>query len=1060
MWYLVQSNQLERLFERLAAVLAVPPADPLAAEVIVVQNAGMARWLSQRLALDAGVAANIRFPLPARFIWQVLAGQLTLPEDRGDFDRQVLRWRIFQALAGDGVRPRFAEPAAYLRDDRDGCKTLQLAEKVADLFDQYLVYRPDMLLAWESGEDGGWQAELWRILAAGRAPHRARLLQLFRDRLRTGGITAAGLPQRISLFGLSTLAPVYLEILAAVSAVTDVHLFHLSPCRHYWGDLASNAEMARRRAGWRQRNSPDVSGYFDEGNPLLASLGKAGREFAQLLAGVEGEEEEWYREPAAGTMLGLLQRDILELENHAAPEAGKVTLAAADRSVQVHVCHSRLREVQVLHDTLLSLFAGDPRLTPRDILVMAPDIEAYGPAIQAVFDSAPERKFIPWSLADRMLRAEEPLADAFLTLLDLPGSRCSAPAVLAFLEQDAVRRRFDLDEDGLATIRRWLREAGIRWALDQEQRRQHGLDMDELHSWAFGMRRLFLGYFSGFDAPLFQGIAPCGPISAGDGVLLGRLAEFLDRLRQAGRILGSEHTPAEWAEALLGLLADFFDPGDSEEGQQSLQSLREAICALADDCRAGGLSGPVSPAVLRRYFRQELSASAGGQAFLSGRVTFCNMVPMRSIPFAVICLLGMNDTDYPRHQNRVSFDMIAADPRPGDRNRRDDDRYLFLESLLSARRVFFLSWIGRDQQDNSYRPPSVVVAELLDYLQRACITEEGEPVSLQVEHPLQPFSPRCFDGSTGQASYAEEWHPGGEADQEPVFVPGPLPDAEDAGRDIDLRQLQRFWAHPVRFFLQERLGLRLREEDESLPESEPFHPDPLARYSLASMVVRERLARSDQAMIRARLRAAGDLPHGGFGDNAWRDLAHMTDTLVTPLEPLLRDPREAAEVELALGDFRLAGWLDGLHAAGCVRYRPARTKGRDLLALWLEHLVLNCLRPAGCGLRSYQVATDRVTCLAPVQDPQGELLRLLTLFRQGQREPLHFFPETALAWCEATEEQRESKAKTAWQGGYKRKGENDDPAYRLGLRGREPLDRQFRELAAAVFRPLLAAREA
>ncbi|MHB8809285.1 MAG: exodeoxyribonuclease V subunit gamma [Desulfobulbaceae bacterium] len=1058
MWYLVQSNQLECLFTRLAAVLAAPPEDPLAPEVIVVQNAGMARWLSQRLAVHAGIAANIRFPLPARFIWQVLAGQLSLPEDRGDFDRQVLRWRIFQVLTEGGVLANFPEPAAYLRDDRDGGKALQLAEKAADLFDQYLVYRPDLLLAWESGAEGGWQAELWRMLAAGTAPHRARLLQLFRDRSRAGGMSAAGLPHRVSLFGLSTLAPVYLEIMAAVSTVTDVHLFHLSPCRHYWGDLASSAEMARRRAGWRQGGREDVSGYYDEGNPLLASLGKAGREFAHLLAGLEGEEEECYREPAADTLLGLLQRDILELSNHALLEAEKLTVAAADRSVQVHVCHSRLREVQVLHDTLLHLFAGDPDLAPRDILIMAPDIEAYGPAIQAVFASAAEGKFIPWSLADRTLRAEEPLADAFLALLDLPGSRCSASLVLAFLEQDVVRRRFDFDEDGLATIRRWLREAGIRWGLDREQRRQQGLDMDDLHSWAFGMRRLFLGYFSGFAAPLFKGIAPCGPVSAGDGILLGRLAEFLERLRRAGLILAAARTPAAWAEALLALLADFFDPGDSEEAQQSLQSLRTAICALAENCLAGGVTVPLSPAVLRSYFRQELSVPAGGQAFLSGRVTFCNMVPMRSIPFAVICLMGMNDTDYPRHQHRVSFDMIAAEPRPGDRNRRDDDRYLFLESLLSARRVLYLSWVGRDQRDNSFRPPSVVVAELLDYLQRACRTEEGEAVSLQVEHPLQPFSSRCYDGSTGSVSYAEEWFPGGEAAGDPVFVPGPLPEGEEAMVAVDLWQLKRFWAHPVRYFLQESLGLRLRQEDDSLLESEPFHPDGLARYSLAGTVVRERLAHTEQAMTRARLQASGELPHGGFGDNAWRELERLADTLVAPLEPLLTAPREAAEIELALGDFRLTGWLDGLHASGCVRYRPARTKGRDLLALWLDHLVLNCLAPKSCDLRSYQVATDGVTCLAPVPDPRGELLRLLTFYQQGLREPLHFFPETSLAWCEAGEEKQESRARTAWQGGYKQRGENDDPAYRLGLRGREPLDQRFRELAAAVYRPLLAAR--
>ena len=1059
MWYQVQSNQLEVLFARLAALLADPPKDPLVPEVIVVQNAGMARWLSQRLARQTGVAANIDFPLPARFIWRVLAAQLAVDEERDDFDRRVLRWRIFQLLRHERALARFPEPTAYMRNDRDGSRILQLADKAADLFDQYLVYRPEMLLAWEAGTEGGWQGELWRLLVAGRGPHRARFGQLFLDRYRAGKLTAVGLPGRISLFGVSSLAPVYLEILRAVGSVTDVHLFHLSPCRHYWGDLASSLEMARRRAAWRQQRKPDVSGYYDEGNPLLATLGKTGRDFAQLLAGLAGVEEEYYREPAADTMLGLVQRDILELENHAAPGSERMTVTPADCSVQAHVCHSRLREVQVLHDSLLRLFERHPDLAPRDILVMAPDIEAYGPAVQAVFDSAVDNRFIPWSLADRTLRAEAPLVEAFLALLDLPVGRCSAPAVLDFLEQEAVRRRFAFDEEAVVLIRRWLREAGIRWGLDVEQRRRHGLAMEDLHSWAFGMRRLFLGYCSGGDGDLFREIAPCGPIAAGDAVLLGRLAEFLDRLRHAGQILMTEHTPAEWAEALLALLADFFAPGDSEEEQQALRFLRETICGLADEWRAGGVTDSISPAVLRSCFRQELSVPAGGQAFLSGRVTFCNMVPMRSIPFAVICLLGMNDTDYPRRQNRLSFDLIAAEPRPGDRNRRDDDRYLFLESLLSARRVFYLSWIGRDQRDNSIRPSSVVVAELLDYLGKACVTGEGRPMTVLVEHPLQPFSPGNFDGVNCPASYAAEWYPGQEVRGEQVFVVGPLSEVDEGSAPVDLRGLKNFWRQPVRCFLEERLGLSFREEDETLPESEPFPPDGLQRYLLADTVVRERLARTDTATTRLRLRASGALPHGTFADNVWLDLEQLSESLVVPLEPLRREPREAAEVELDLAGQRLTGWLDGLFAAGCVRWRPGRTRGRDLLALWLDHLVLNCLAPPDCERCSYLVATDTVTRLDPVREPAAELLRLLALYRRGLREPLHFYPETSLAWYEAGDAQRESRARTAWLGGFQRQGEGDDPAHQLGLRGRDPLDERFRELASAVYGPLFAARE-
>lgn len=1058
MWHLVQSNRLESLCARLAALMDCPPADPLAPEIVVVSNTGMARWLSQQLALATGIAANIDFPLPARAVWQILASQVSLPPAQDDFTRPVLCWRLFETLNEGSLRTRFPELAAYLGDDRDGGKRLQFAQQLADLFDQYLVYRPDLLLSWEGGEDRGWQAHLWRKLASGRGPHRAGLLQRFRDRARAGALSADGLPPRLVFFGISNLPPSSLEVLAAISGIIDVHLFHLNPCRHYWADLTSPAELARRRARWRESRSGDLSTYFEVGNPLLASLGKAGRDFANLLAGLEGNGEEHYEDPEAEGMLGILQRDILELEDRSRPEAQPLTVAAEDRSVQAHACHSRLREVQVLHDSLLEMFARDPELTPREILVMAPEIEAYGPALQAVFDSARDERFIPWSLADRALHVEQPLAEAFLALFDLPGGRCTAPAVLAFLELEPVRRRFALEEEGLATIRRWLHQAGIRWGLDQAQRRELGLDMDDRHSWAFGLRRLFLGYCSGEDAPIFRNIAPCGPIAGGDAVLLGTLAEFIDRLHRAGRMLAADKPPAQWGEALLALLVDFFDPGEGEEGQEALQAVRAAVGTLVDACAAAGFTGPISPPVVRAWLRRELAQPAGGHAFLSGRVTFCNMVPMRSIPFAVICLLGMNDPDYPRHQQRVSFDQLAADPRLGDRNRRDDDRYLFLESLLSARRVLYLSWIGRDQRDNRPRPPSVVVAEVLDYLARACRDEAGQPPSLVREHPLQPFSPGCFDGSSGPASYAQEWFPGGREEEERAFVPGPLPETDPAVA-VDLGDLQRFWKHPVRFFLQERLGLELREEEADLAENEPFAADHLARYSLSGSVLQARLAGEDEERTRARIQAAGELPHGGFGENTWSELHGRAEALQAVLTPLLRDPLVPQEVNIALDGVRLSGWLDSLHAAGCVRYRPAKVKGRDLVSLWLAHLVLNIVAPAGCERRSYQVAVDGTVCLGPVEEPAAELRRLLAWYRAGQREPLHFFPETALAWGAAKPDRRTREAEKAWQGGFQLRGEGEDPFYRLALRGREPLNQQFRELAAGVFLPLLAARE-
>ncbi|MGW8161929.1 MAG: exodeoxyribonuclease V subunit gamma, partial [Desulfobulbales bacterium] len=812
MLYLIQSNQLESLFKRLLDVIAEPLKDPFFPETIVVQNPGMARWLSQQIALQKGIAANYNFPLPARFIWQVYASQLEVPNNKNGFDYQVMLWRILSLLTDSSRETQFGQINSYLDDDPDGQKAFHLSARIADLFDQYLVYRPDILLEWESGGTGDWQAVLWRKLTVSGQPHRARLLHLFREKYHAGSLKPDTLPQRISIFGLSTLAPVYLEIVDAVSSMIDVYLFHLNPCRQYWADLASETEMAKRRRIWRRRNQMDVSGYFETGNPLLAFFGQVGQDFSNQLASLEFDEDACYEEPAGDSLLASLQQDILELNNRADSEAEQMIVSDEDCSVQFHACYSRLREVQVLHDRLLDLFASDTSLKPNQILVMAPDIEAYAFAVRAVFESTSKERFIPWSLADRSFLGENPIAEAFFSLLDLSVSRCTAPDVMAFLEFEAVLRKLQIDKEGLATIRRWVRESNIRWGIDQNHRQVLGQNMTDLHSWSFGLKRLLLGYFGGSDAPIFHEIVPCCSISAEDAILLGRFAEFLDRLQLCCQRLQGKKTPEQWADVLLKILEDFFDPGHNEDDQQSLVNVRETVCRFLDHCRDAGFAGKINQVVIQAYFKQELSSPSGKQSFLTGRVTFCNMVPMRSVPFKVICLLGMNDADYPRRQNTVSFDIIAGNPVIGDRNRRNDDLYLFLEALISARYVFYISWIGRDQQDNSRRLPSVAVSELIEYIRRGYRLASGpEFIPRITEHSLQPFSRRCFDGSIGWRSYAKEWLPGTDPVIPDVFLSTSLPAPEEEWRTVDIRQLKRFWSHPVRFFLQERLGLELRE---------------------------------------------------------------------------------------------------------------------------------------------------------------------------------------------------------------------------------------------------------
>lgn len=1016
----------------------------------------MARWLAQQFALANGIAAHFAFPLPASFIWNIF--ELTLGDlpDLASFSKETLLWRIMAELDALLGTSSMMEVTGYLNHDGDSRKKFQLAGKITDLFDQYLVYRPKMLLAWEQGQDSHWQATLWRRLVAKTPSHRAQLLQQYIAASDSGTLRAETLPERTCLFAINSLAPAYLEVLVRLSDLIDLHVFHLSPCRQAWDDILPETLLAIKRQSWRSRNMVDVSGYFTTGNPLLASMGSMGSEFFSQLMELNPIETALYDTPEGCSLLSMIQGDILDLEDRT--QTSPALLAGDDHSIDFHCCHSPMREVQVLHDRLLDLFAQHHDIKPADILVMAPDINLYAPFINGVFGSAGKELYIPWSIADRLGQYEYPLFEAFLYLLSLASSRFTAPEVMVLLEYRAVQKKFQLQEDDVAAMRDPLVASGIRWGLDARQKQFKGRDDSGMHTWEFGLERLLLGYLMGPQEHSFLNILPYSSRIDDFSPWLGNLTQFIRALQWLEQTLRLEHTPEEWGRILLQLLTFFFSIAENDAEEEGLFTLREAIQHFVDNTRTAGFNNPISLSLLRNHFERQLAQPTGGQAFLSGRVTFCNMVPMRSVPFKIIWLLGMNDMDYPRSQKPLEFDLIAKRPCLGDRSRRDDDRYLFLEAILSARNHLAISWIGRDQQQNTELPPSVVVAELRDYIDRGWSTESKDQKTtdrITVIHPLQPFSPRCFNSTAGMASYTDFWCPTGQQITNTSFLNKPLPRPEHLNNSIEINQLIRFWSHPVRYFLEQRLGLRLPGHEDLVPDSEPFVLDPLQKYLVSQKILNDVLTGNDPQQSFLQAQAAAILPRGNFALLTFQELEETAVAVLQTLQPLLEQPVAPVEINLANGTIRLTGWLNGLYSTGRISYRPASLKAKDLLQLWIQHLLLCLLRPAKVTPISIHVAIDNIVCFQAVNDPETVLTDFVEFYHKGQSEPLHFFPKTSHAWAKAKNESiRMNAAHSAWYSGYRNRGEEEDPAYIMALNGQNPLDEQFQELAALFF-PLL-----
>ncbi len=1057
------SNRLEALLWVLDGLLARPQRDPFLPELLVVQHPGMGRWLAQQLALRIGIAANLAFPLPAVWVWQAIRHWLPdLPETQG-LSRETLVWHSLALLPERLGDPAFAQLAHYLRGDQDGIRRYQLALRIADLFDQYLVYRPDWMLGWEAGRAEHWQARLWRAIRARcPAPHWAGVLEDFFGAVRSGAPPQRELPERVCLFGLNALSPAYVAVLQALSAHTAIEVFLLNPCREYWADLVDEKGQARRRARAARRGGDQGSSLLDLGNPLLASLGHAGQALLDQLLEAGSDDQDAFVDPGEATLLARLQQDILTLRDGRCADAARRTpLDPADRSLQVHLCHSPMREVQVLQDQLLHLFQTLPGLQPRDILVMAPDIDPYAPLIAAVFGAAETGQEIPWSIADRSARAELPVLKAVAWLLGLPASRLEASAVLDLLEVPAVARRLGVKEAGIERIRTWVRESGIRWGRDAAMRQDLGLPPEPANSWAFGLERLFLGYASPPGAARYQGVAPYADVEGSSAVDLGALAELLGRLGLWRNRLQGERTARQWRALLDGLLGDLFDP--DEEEAEALQGVRDALEALERETASAAFTTNLSLAILRERLLAALESPRGSRHFLTGRVTCCSLVPMRSIPFRVIYLLGMNAEDFPRQHRPLDFDLMAQEPRRGDRSRRQEDRYLFLEALLSARERLHFSYLGRSVRDNSLKVPAAPLGELLDYLQQAFVSPEGgDPLPwLTLEHPLQPFSRRYFDGSDPRLlSYAQGWLAAAHRDAtaDPVltpFAPDPFPESAPL-ESLELETLARFLCNPAAHFLQHRLGVRLPEEQQALEDEEPFEFDALGRYGLRQRLVELADRGDDWLEVLAQLQAEGLLPHGAFAGLWVEDQRRPAEAFLARWQALRGPESRSFDLELEIGGVWLRGSLRDLGPKGLVRVRFAELRAKDRLRLWVHHLALNCLGPPDPPRVSTHLAEKTELRLQPLAEAPRLLADLIGLYREGLTRPLPFFPECSWHWLTKG---FEGGFWTRWQGSDfgGAPGEGQDPWVRIAFRDTDPFDVSFQTLARRIYGPLRAA---
>ncbi len=1061
---IIHGNQMTKLRDVAAYWMREHPLQPLENEIILVQSNGMGQWLKHGLAQPSalGVVAAISLSLPSTFTWQAYRAVLgeKLPHHQ-PLAKDYLVWRLYRLLPRLAEKPEFNLFKPFIDSKVSARKRYQLAYQLADLFDQYQVYRADWLADWQQGkdqltdgsgycsalpEDVRWQSLLWREIMVDLADaplpaSRATVHRAFLTAIEHLTSRPADLPRRIMVFGVSSLPEQVLEVLAKLARFCQIILFVHNPCRYYWADIIEGKSLFAAQ----QRRQPDktrlnLDNAAELPAPLLAAWGKQGCDYIRLLDQFDQRQfyQNWnwpeqsidlfidYHDDAKQiSLLAQLKQSILDLET--LPEIPE-TLTQIDPSIRFHIAHSRQREVEILHDQLLDYFAraeqqGQP-LTPGEIVIMVPDINQYAPHIHAVFgrfNKAVDPRYLPYSLANERQQGRHPILLATEQLLSLDQSRFTVNELLNLLDNPALLKRFDLEPVALPTLRYWLEQAGIRWGLNSQQRQNSvkGLaDELGLNSWHFGLQRMLLGYAVG-HAEAFAGIEPLADVGGLEARWLGGLTAFVQTLEHYFQQLAEERPVSEWYLLINQLLSDFFLPQNDQE-ENILHRLGGTLEQWRQRCQISGLSQAdcLPIAVVRDAWLPEIDADRLNRTFLTGKISFCTLMPMRAIPFRLVCLLGLNDGDYPRNPPRPGFDLMALPGhyRPGDRSRRQDDQYLFLEALLSAEENLYISWIGRSIRDNSERPPSVLVSQLRDFLaQRWTLANDCLLSALTVNHPLQPFSPSYVEGDANSPlfTYVKEWFQPKEQPPDMPQVIAPL-----ARFTLTTLTLAGFLRTPVKSFCRESLQVQFALPSLDLDDHETFILDGLDQYHYRALLlsVLEPGRTPDQAFFDRqyqKLSGQGKLPWCGFGKVEFSGLAESVDQTVQRVNQLVRHWPEpmaakALQVSIQTTGFNaiLTGNLTGLRrgqqqqlcllttSAGKILDSNGQSPRYPVLTLaWVNHLFA-CANDL--PLTSYIVGVDQTLYLEPLT--QATAMQLITELITGFWHNLQYpLPLTATA---------------------------------------------------------------
>lgn len=987
--------------------------DPMQSEIILIENKIMIEWIQIELAKHFGIAANITFMDVSSFI-RVISNKIS-PKDFtiNDFNCAILYWKFMEILPKACLMQNFSIIERYLHDDFDKRKCGQLSEKLVELFTKYLIYRTDWLDNWKvnnmvdeiTHSHQLWQSELWRMLLKSLQYNNAMLYENINYLSHCVSVLKNlkkidnnFFPKRIFIFGITLMPTIYWEILNLLSNYIDIHVWFVSPYYQFSyncivkKNLLNITSVNKLYIQDRKVSTSFFSTVINNNiinnivnvnidakiNHILINFcGLVGKNTLWLLTKLENLiEKKFFIVPKEDSLLHILQKSILEWQEYIIIDQEKYDikilknhprylLESQDQSITVHICYSIQREIEVLHDNLLSMIQEDPFLLQKGIIVMAPDICDYAMAINTIFDNMYGRS-LPFNISSNYTKCVHPIISTILNILNISYNRCTSEEILSFLKISLIAKKFNIKEEELKLLNQWVIESGIKWGLDDITMCNFNLPTTHQNTWCFGLTRMLLGHAIHNPLSIWEDVSPYNDFNTENINVVGYLGEFLKVLRKWRNKFNHSHTIIEWMPYMQEILDDFFSYSDANVEENKIFSLlKNCWRNILEPGMQSGYSDLINIIVLRDKLSYKLNQNTVNFKFLPNVINFCNISPICCISCQIICFLGMNKDAFPRRKIPIDFDLMVKNPRSDDHHIYNGDCYVFLLGLLLAQECIYISFIEDSVDDSTIDNASVLIHVLFEYISQNFYLSQDKYVDSKINekhirHHLQrrynrvPFAYEHFILGSKIQSFANEWISSINVHTNDTFCCDfltPLP--QIIVNIISFYDLYHFYCHPIKVWFQKRLGVYFREYTSTVFNIHHYYFDDycalnaLHRFNLNVKLLNSLIHNDDVNAFYNSVRAAGILPYGVFGELYWAREYSKMDMLAKKIKVFYSFKKFDLNIFLKFDNVTLTGQLTMIQNNGLVRWKPAYLSIKDGLLLWLEHVVYCALGGTG-----------------------------------------------------------------------------------------------------------------